>query len=130
MSMDKELATAYSEIFGATKSEVAGLASEQAASSRQEPEYQLNVDEVGLPLMIADAQGRVQHLNASFRAILAAARAVRVTRKAKALMLWASSLIMSGEAVRKASRAPAPSSARAKSDEGAPGATYGLFREL
>ena len=52
---------------------VEAAASEQAASSRQEPEYQLNVDEVGLPLMIADAQGRVQHLNASFRAILAAA---------------------------------------------------------
>ena len=71
--LGSELASAFDEIFGGEPTEAL------AVPPKVPPRpgcYDINVEELGLPIMVADSDGTIVHLNSSFKAALTASKMV------------------------------------------------------
>ena len=71
--LGSELASAFDEIFGGEPTDAL------AVPPKVPPRpgcYDINVEELGLPIMVADSDGTIVHLNSSFKAALTASKMV------------------------------------------------------
>ena len=72
--LGSELASAFDEMFGGDQPATQAV---RVKAAKPRPDgYDINVEELGLPIMVADPDGNIVHLNSSFKAALTASKMV------------------------------------------------------